>query len=68
MHVLFIKMSSMGDVIHVLPALTDAAKAHPAIRFDWVVEEGFAEIKLTEDVKEQRRSYAKRSDAAKKLK
>jgi heptosyltransferase-1 len=44
MRVLLIKTSSMGDVIHSLPALTDAARAIPAIRFDWVVEEGFAEI------------------------
>jgi heptosyltransferase-1 len=42
--VLLIKTSSLGDVIHTLPALTDAAKAIPGIRFDWVVEEGFAEI------------------------
>lgn len=42
--VLVIKTSSMGDVIHTLPALTDAAQAIPGIRFDWVVEEGFAEI------------------------
>ena len=34
----------MGDVIHTLPALTDATRAIPGIRFDWVVEEGFAEI------------------------
>lgn len=44
MRVLLIKTSSMGDVIHTLPALTDAARAIPGIRFDWVVEEGFAEI------------------------
>ncbi|MCW7555012.1 lipopolysaccharide heptosyltransferase I [Endozoicomonas gorgoniicola] len=44
MKVLIIKTSSMGDVIHTLPALTDAANAIPGIRFDWVVEEGFAEI------------------------
>lgn len=44
MRILLVKMSSMGDVIHALPALTDAAKAYPDIRFDWVVEEGFAEI------------------------
>jgi heptosyltransferase-1 len=37
-------MSSLGDVIHTLPALTDAASAVPGIRFDWVVEEAFAEI------------------------
>jgi len=37
-------MSSLGDVIHTLPALSDAARAVPGIRFDWVVEEAFAEI------------------------
>ena len=42
--VLIVKTSSMGDVIHTLPALTDAAVAIPGIRFDWVVEEGFAEV------------------------
>jgi len=42
--VLIIKTSSLGDVIHTLPAITDAAHAIPGIRFDWVVEEGFAEI------------------------
>ena len=44
MRVLIVKMSSLGDVIHTLPALTDAARALPGIRFDWVVEEAFAEI------------------------
>jgi heptosyltransferase-1 len=44
MKVLLIKTSSMGDLIHLLPALTDAGKALPHIRFDWVVEKGFAEI------------------------
>jgi heptosyltransferase-1 len=44
LRVLLIKTSSLGDVIHALPALTDAARAIPGIRFDWVVEEGFAEI------------------------
>jgi len=42
--VLVVKMSSLGDVIHTLPALTDAAAAVPGIRFDWVVEEAFSEI------------------------
>ena len=44
MRVLVVKTSSLGDVIHTLPALTDAAAAIPGIRFDWVVEEGFTEI------------------------
>ncbi|UNG18207.1 lipopolysaccharide heptosyltransferase I [Stutzerimonas zhaodongensis] len=44
MRVLLVKTSSLGDVIHTLPALTDAQRAIPGIQFDWVVEEGFAEI------------------------
>ncbi|HKS33350.1 MAG TPA: lipopolysaccharide heptosyltransferase RfaC [Enterobacteriaceae bacterium] len=44
MRVLIVKTSSMGDVLHTLPALTDAVQAIPGIRFDWVVEEGFAQI------------------------
>lgn len=34
----------MGDLVQTLPALTDAAKAIPGIRFDFVVDESFAEI------------------------
>lgn len=44
MRVLIIKTSSLGDVFHALPALTDARAAIPDLRVDWVVEEGFAEI------------------------
>ena len=44
MKVCVIKTSSMGDVIHTLPALTDAQKAIPSLSIDWVVEENFAEI------------------------
>ncbi|NNM59289.1 MAG: lipopolysaccharide heptosyltransferase I [Legionellales bacterium] len=44
MKVLIVKISSMGDVIHTLPAITDAANAIKDIEFDWVVEEGFQEI------------------------
>ena len=42
MRVLLVKMSSLGDVVHALPAVTDAARH--GIRFDWVVEEAFAAI------------------------
>ncbi|RRJ82360.1 lipopolysaccharide heptosyltransferase RfaC [Aestuariirhabdus litorea] len=44
MRVLLVKTSSMGDVIHALPALTDALARFPDLKVDWVVEEGFAEI------------------------
>lgn len=42
--VLIVKTSSLGDVAHTLPAVTDAARAIPDIHFDWLVEEAFAEI------------------------
>ena len=44
MKVCVIKTSSMGDVIHTLPALTDAQRVIPNLSIDWVVEENFAEI------------------------
>lgn len=44
MKVLVVKMSSMGDVVHTLPAVTDAAANQPGIEVDWVVEEAFAAI------------------------
>ena len=44
MKVLIIKTSSLGDVLHTLPAVTDAVSKLPGIRFDWVVEEGFVEV------------------------
>ena len=34
----------MGDIIHTLPAISDALQALPAIQFDWVTEEAFTEI------------------------
>ncbi len=44
MKVLVVKMSSMGDVIHALPAISDARRVNPSIRFHWLVEEGIQEI------------------------
>lgn len=44
MQILIVKTTSMGDVIHTLPALTDAGRHVPGVRFDWVVEKPFAEI------------------------
>jgi heptosyltransferase-1 len=42
--ILFIKTSSLGDVIHHMPALTEARKAQPQARFTWLVEEAFAPL------------------------
>lgn len=44
MHVLLVKLSSMGDLIHALPALSDAQAVFPGIKFDWVIDEAFAEV------------------------
>lgn len=44
MHALVIKTSSLGDVIHTFPAITDVARERPDTRFDWVVEEDFVEL------------------------
>ncbi|MDO4626726.1 MAG: lipopolysaccharide heptosyltransferase RfaC [Pasteurellaceae bacterium] len=44
MKICLIKTSSMGDILHTLPALTDAQYAIPHLQIDWVVEENFAEI------------------------
>jgi len=42
--VLIVKISSMGDVVHALPMVSDIARVFPHARVDWVVEEAFADI------------------------
>jgi lipopolysaccharide heptosyltransferase I len=42
--ILFIKTSSLGDVIHHMPALTEARRRRPDARLSWVVEEAFAPL------------------------
>lgn len=42
--ILFVKTSSLGDVVHNCPAVSDAARALPGAAIDWVVEEPFAGI------------------------
>jgi lipopolysaccharide heptosyltransferase I len=50
-HVLIVKTSSMGDLVHALPAVSDLARHCPGTQIDWVVEEQFAEIpRLHRDV------------------
>jgi heptosyltransferase I len=43
-NILFIKTSSLGDVIHHMPALVDARKARPDATFAWLVEEAYAPL------------------------
>ena len=44
MPLLIVKTTSLGDLIHTLPALTDAARARPGLVVDWLAERPFAEI------------------------
>ena len=44
MRVLIVKTSSLGDLIHTLPALTDAAASRNDLVVDWMTEAVFAEI------------------------
>lgn len=53
MHLLLVKTSSLGDVIHNLPVVSDLRRAFPEATIDWCVEESFAEIpRLHPDVSE----------------
>jgi heptosyltransferase-1 len=42
--ILFVKTSSLGDVVQHCPAVSDAARKFPGASIDWVVEEPFAEV------------------------
>src|SRR5688572_25168844 len=42
--ILLVKTSSLGDVVHNLPVVSDIRAAFPDSRIDWVVEEAFAAV------------------------
>jgi heptosyltransferase-1 len=42
--VLIVKLSSLGDVVHTLPAVQDIVRSIPGAQVDWVVEKGFAPL------------------------
>ena len=44
MRILLVKTSSLGDVIHNLPVLSDLRRSFPDASIDWCVEESFADI------------------------
>ena len=44
MRLLLIKFTSLGDLIHALPAITDAAIALPHLKIDWMIDEAFYEV------------------------
>ena len=43
-NILIVKLSSLGDVVHAMPAVQDIRRAMPGARIDWVVEPGFAPL------------------------
>ncbi|WP_313953038.1 lipopolysaccharide heptosyltransferase I [Accumulibacter sp.] len=44
MRILLVKTSSLGDVIHNLPVVTDLRQSFPDAHIDWCVEEAFVDI------------------------
>jgi len=42
MRLLIVKTSSIGDVLDSFPAVSDAARLHPGLKIDWLVEQDFA--------------------------
>jgi lipopolysaccharide heptosyltransferase I len=44
MNILFVKLGSIGDIVHTLPSLAAVRKALPGAKISWVVERRAAEI------------------------
>nr|MDP2192098.1 lipopolysaccharide heptosyltransferase I [Rhodoferax sp.] len=44
MRILLVKLSSLGDVVHAMPAVQDIRRALPGAQIDWVVEHSFAPL------------------------
>lgn len=42
--ILIVRTSSLGDLVHMLPAISDIAAHVPNAQIDWIAEESFAEI------------------------
>ena len=42
--ILVVKLSSLGDVVHAMPAVQDMRSAWPGVQIDWVVERAFAPL------------------------
>jgi heptosyltransferase I len=42
--ILVVKLSSLGDVVHAMPAVQDLRRAFPGVQIDWVVERAFAPL------------------------
>ncbi|WP_305954618.1 lipopolysaccharide heptosyltransferase I [Caballeronia sordidicola] len=50
--ILIIRVSSLGDVVHNMPAIADIRRRHPDAQIDWLVEESFTGlVELVEGVR-----------------
>lgn len=46
MKILIIKLSSLGDLIHLFPAITELKRRYPHAEITWAVEEAFSDVPL----------------------
>lgn len=44
MKILVVKLSSLGDILHMFPAVSDLRRHFPAAEIHWLVEPAFAEV------------------------
>ena len=44
--ILIVRTSSLGDLVHMLPAISDIARHVPGASIDWIVEEGLQKFRL----------------------
>ena len=47
MKILIVKLSSIGDIVHTLPALAAIRRALPQAEISWVVEKNTADLTIT---------------------
>ena len=40
--ILLVRMSSLGDIVHTFPVLTDIRRERPQSKIHWAVEEAYA--------------------------
>ena len=44
MKILVVRLSSLGDILHLFPAISDLRRRHPDAEIHWLVEPAFAEV------------------------
>lgn len=43
-HILLVRLSALGDIVHAIPVLDALRRAYPACAIDWLVEEAYAPV------------------------